>query len=446
MQESVFAALRDGDPVAAVRVALDWVKSDRANPEAHHTLGLALRQQGDVRGALAAFNHAIELAPERSAFHLSRALLAAQMGVADQARVGFVQALQHDPNQLMAYLGLADLALNSAQPEQAEQHLRFAERIAPEHPHVEALWAQLQLTRGEGAAALRRMQFASQRVPNDATVLGVLGLCYLNQRHFAFAEQALRRALEMQPRQRMLRYALVDALISQDRYDDAALEADILVEQNPSDVRALTLVGQIAADRGDTETAVARLGESLRQVPAQPAALDPLLAVYLARGESDAAQAFLEGFLAQNPQLDFAWGALIKLQGEDIARAAGVALRWVEARPDSATAAEAAAQLVEAQGDAAQAESLALRAIERAPHSVGANLVLVRKDMAAGAANAACERLASLRAALVDPALQPMLAAWHAHACEAAGRLDEAAQHWAVANPEFDPGAPPTLQ
>lgn len=443
MQDSVFAALRGGDPVAAVRIALDWVKRDTANSEAHHVLGLALRQQGDARGALAAFNHAIELSPERAPYHLSRALLAAQVGLVDQARAGFVQALQHDPNLLMAYLGLADLALAAGQADAAEQHLRYAERIAPEHPHLEALWARLQLMRGEGAAALRRMQHANQRVPHDATVTGVLGLCYLNQGHFAFAEQALRQALEAQPRQRMLRYALIDALLRQGRHHEGAAEAEVLIEQNPDDVRALTLAGQIAADRGDSVTAVARLGESLRRAPEQAHALDPLLSVYLARGEADAAQAFMDELLAQHPHLDYAWSTLVKLQGEDVERAATAALRWVEARPESAAAAEVAAQLVETRGDLAQAEALAQQALAREPRSVGAHLVLARREIAGGAPDAACERLARLRAELPEPDLQPMLAGWHAHACEAAGRRDEAARHWAVANPEFDPDAAP---
>jgi hypothetical protein len=72
-------------------------------------------------------------------------------------------------------------------------------------------------------------------------------------------------------------------------------------------------------------------------------------------------------------------------------------------------------------------------------------LVLVRQEIAAGRADAACERLARLRAEQDDAAMQMLLAGWHATACEAAGRPDEAARHWAVANPEFDASAPPAV-
>ena len=445
MLETVLSALRGGDTVAAVQAATTWVTNEPTNAEAHHLLGLALQQGGELRHADLAFARALELAPERAALHLGRARLAVQAGAFDRARAGFVEALKHDPNQLMAYLGLAELAVAARQLEQAEQHLRFAERIAPEHPHLDALWAQVQLARGEGAAALRRMQFASERVPGDAVVLGVLGLCYLNQRHFAFAEQALGRALETQPRQRTLRFALIDALLNQGRHDEGARHAAILIEQMPEDVRALTLAGQIAADRGDSETALRHLRDSLRRAPAQPRALDPLLATHVARGEIEAANAFLDEILQQHPQLDFVWSALVALQGEDATRGAAAALRWIAARPDHAAAHEVAAQLLEAQGDAAQAETLAQRALQLQPHSVGANLVLVRQEIAAGRADAACERLARLRAELDDAAMQMLLAGWHATACEAAGRPDEAARHWAVANPEFDASTPPAV-
>lgn len=437
MHDTVLTALRGADAASAVEAALTWLKTDTSNPEAHHLLGLALRQAGQPAQADQAFARAIELAPERAPYHLSRALLAAQLGAADLARVGFVEALKHDPNLLMAYVGLAELALSTAQPDAAEQHLRFAERIAPEHPHVESLWARLQLERGQGEAALRRMQRVVERVPDDAPALGVLGLCYLNQGHAAFAEQALLRALDAQPRNRMLRYALINALLLQGHHDVGMEHATILIEQNPNDTRALTLAGQMATDLGDGDTAVSRLSQSLRLAPAQPHALEALLRVHSARGETDAANAFLEELLQAQPQLDLLWGTLINFQGQDVARAAAVAQRWMQARPDSATALEVAAQMIEAQGDLDQAQALAQRAVALEPRSVAAQLVLARREIAAGAAETACQRLAQLRETLTDPALTPLLATWQAHASEAAGRTDDAARYWGEANPEF---------
>jgi hypothetical protein len=75
------------------------------------------------------------------------------------------------------------------------------------------------------------------------------------------------------------------------------------------------------------------------------------------------------------------------------------------------------------------------------PSSLGAQLVLARGEVARGAADAACERIAQLRRSLQQPQLDAELAAWHAHFCEAAGRVEEAAEHWRVANPPSDADA-----
>ncbi len=433
MLEPILAALRGGNLAAAAAAARALLDAEPDHAEAHHLLSLALRQLGDLPAAEIALDRALTLAPERAPYHVSRAALARLRNDPDAARAALEAALKQDPNHLLAYLSLAELALAASDLDQAEQHLRFAERINPDHPHVEVQRAQLLLARGQGAAALRLLNQTVQRVPEDAMVLGALGLAYLNQRHFAFAEQTLRKALVAQPKARELRYALTNALLAQDRNDEAAQEAAALVEADGNDPRALTLQGQIATDRNESDLAVTALTASLRLHPAQPHALDALLRNWNARGERATAVNYVESLLVARPRLEFVWSALIQLLRGDHARVAAAAARWSEACPDSSVAGEIAAQAFEAAGDRVRAEAIAHAAVAIDPQRVGAQLVLARSELRSGAAAAAVERLRPLLAAIEQPAVRLSLTTWLARANDAAGQYEDALRGWCEA-------------
>ena len=430
MFDTVMTALRGGDFAAAAAAARAVLAQQPDSAQAHHLLGLALRQQGDLAAADAAFDRALALAPEQAAFHLSRGLLAVQRQDPEAARAALGEALKHDPNQLMAYVTLAELSLSSGDLAQADQQLKFAERIAAEHPHVLVLRAQWQNASGQGEAALRTLQHAAENKPDDALVVGALGLAYLNRRHFAFAEQSLRKALTQQPQAQELRYALVHALLAQGRHEDAAQEAEALLAGGRETPRALTLKGQIAADRGLLDVSIAALTRSLQLDPAQPHALDALLGGYMQRGEQAQARAALEALLVQRPQLDFIWSALVSLLRSDVAAAAAAAARWCEARPDSAQANEVAAQLSESTGDFVAAKKYATAAVQRHASSIGAQLVLARTELREGQPDAARARLAPLFLASGEAALRVVCAGWLGRACDAGGRQAEGVTAW----------------
>lgn len=443
MLDTVLTALREGDFAAAAAAAREAIAADPDRAEAHHLLGLSLRQLGDRAGAEAAVDRALALAPERASFHVSRALLAVQRADAGTARAALDTALQQDPNQLMAYVALAELALAAGDLEQAEQHLRYAERVNEHHPHVAVMQAQLLLARNQPEPAAKLLAATAQRMPEDALVLGALGLAYLAQKHFAFAEQALRSALERQPQAQQLRFALVHALIAQGRRDEAADVAAALVAARPGDPRALTLQGQIAAERGQLDEAIAALSASLRLAPLQPHALDPLLASWLKRGEGGAALAFLEELVAAEPRFDAAWSALVSLQRGDAARAAQSASRWHAARPENAAAAEVAAQALEAQGDFARARAAAQAALALQPAALGAQLVLARSDLRDGQPAASRERLEALLEQVPTAELRGAIAGWLGRACDAGGQTQDALRYWMQAHAER--GAAATL-
>ena len=434
MSDTVLAALRAGDFAAAEAAARQLIAEQPADAQAHHLLGLALQQRGDLAGAGAAFERASQLGPERADFHVSRAMVASQLRRHDAARDALNEAVKQDPNQLMAYISLAHMALAASDLAQAEQHLRFAERINPEHPHVLTVRGQMLLAQGDGQGALAALSRAGQAAPEDAMVQGTLGLALLGQRHFAFAEQALRNALQANDNARGLRYALVQALLAQGRNDEAGKEIETLLAQKADDPQAMTLKGQLATLRGAHEDAVLALTASLRQQPLQPGALEALVASWRALRAEAQGEAFLESLLQQAPGFEPAWAALVGLQRGQSRRAAETALRWHQACPRSAAANEIAAQVAEAGGDYARAIELAEAAVALDRNAIPAQVILARSELRNDNAAAARARLEPLHAAVRDPNVRRGLGGWLARACDASGDYELAARIWTRAH------------
>jgi predicted Zn-dependent protease len=435
MFEEIRAALRSGDIATAEASARALIASDAANAEAQHLLGLALRQRGDLAAAAGAFDAAIALSPESAGYHVSRALLALQQRDAPAAQAALQEAVRQDPNEIRAYIALAELALQSGELDQAEQHLRYAERINAEHPHLLAQRGQLELARGQAQQAIATLSRAAAAAPQDALVQGSLGLALMTQRHYGFAEQALRNALELQPQARSLRFALVQSLLAQERGDEADAQLQQLLRDRSDDPQALTLKGQLALARGAHDEALAALSESLRLAPEQPRALGALLSAWTAlRIPAAQARAGLEELLTRAPRFDLAWGALLDLLRGDADASLDVLTRWRAAIPESPAAAEVAAQVADARGDRVAAAELAQIAVARDPSRVPAQLILVREELRSAQPQRARERIETMLPMVGDPDARRALSAWRGRACDAAGDAPAAVVAWREAH------------
>jgi Tfp pilus assembly protein PilF len=436
MLEPIMAALQGGDHANAAAAARELLASEPDNADALHLLALALRQLDQLDEADAAIERALALTPDRSAYHITRALLATQRRNPGAARDAFDAALKQDPNQLVAYVGLAQIAFATGDLAATEQHLRYAERLQPEHPQVLTISAQLALARNEPQLALGLLARAAAEAPQDVMVQGTYGLALLSQRHFAFAEQALRNALAQQPQARGLRHALIRSLIGQQRTADAEREADALLALG-EEPHTLTIKGQFAAGRGARAEAEQHLTRALELQPGLHLALETLLRMWMSQRET-----FVEALIARAPQHDGNWSALLELQRAQPQRAADTALRWQAARPDSAPANELAAQVSEANGDFARADALAERTLALAPERTAAALILFRTELREGRASAARARVESLLSSQTPPAVRRTLCGWLGRACDASGDPAAALRAWLEGHALFDKAPP----
>jgi len=102
-------------------------------------LGLNSRQRGDLSSALAAFSRAWDQAPQDAEVleHLSATCLG--LGLPQEAKHYYRQALQANPENIEFWLGLARLAQQSGDRETLEEATRQAASLNPAHPRLREL-------------------------------------------------------------------------------------------------------------------------------------------------------------------------------------------------------------------------------------------------------------------------------------------------------------------
>ncbi len=141
----------------------------------------------------------------------------------------FREILRFDPSDTDAALWLSRIYRMQSDPEKAAQVLRDLLQHEPENePAMEQL-TQLLLDSGKGAEAVSLLEGIVKRSPTP-TLLDMLGDAYTQEHNFAQAEEAYRKAAEMDSGEISHLKGLAQALMSQEKYAAAAEQYKKLIE------------------------------------------------------------------------------------------------------------------------------------------------------------------------------------------------------------------------
>ncbi len=441
MLQDVIDALRRQTP-DALALARAEVAASPDSAEARHLLGIAQREAGDAEGARASFDRAIELAPDESLYHFSRALLAHAQGDLDAANRSSAHALALDPNQLGAYLLRIQIALAQGDVAEAERQLQLAERADPEHPSLLFAGGQIALAKNEDDRAIGLLTEAAAAMPGDVQTLATLALAYRRVGHAAFAEQTLRKARALQPDSAALHRSLIATLLDQDRIDDAGTEVAQYRQAHPDDPAGHAIEAELHWRGGDAKATLEAYRAVLKHAPrdlrSQMGAQRALEAI----GDRDLARTVWEDVLASDAQFDLTWASRLTTSFDE-ADARDVLRRWLAAMPDSAAARLNQARHDEVDGREAEAEAGYDAVLERAPlqfdAALGKAAFVLRRDPAAGIA-----RLEPVIAHAPPPQSKPALA-WRGQAHDTLGDTAAAVADWRQAHAGLGalPPAPP---
>jgi tetratricopeptide (TPR) repeat protein len=429
MQDKILEALRRNAADEAVQLAREWTQAEPEQPQAHRWLALALQQQAQYPEALESLQQALALAPDNPDLHLLHAGLLLAMRQFEAADSALDRTAELNPNALSAYLMQAHLALARNDVDEAERITRIAARVEEDHPEVVALLGMIALRRGDGDRALALLSAASQSMPNDPRILHALGFAYLGKDMLAFAEQAFRRVLELNPNLTSLQGLLVQLAQRQGNTEGAAAIMRQVLAQPATDTPAMRrMAGELELQAGQPVQALDHLLPVLEQWPNDRQTLQLLLMAWQRLGRDVQARETLEARVATHPQEHNLWLARLSVEPVGSAEAAAVVDRWLEAMPAHLPALETRMRLHDMNNEAAAAEAVARQITALEPGRISGESRLVEALLARDPDAA----VAHVRQLIVDlPELDSDLRAWLGTVQDRAGQYDAALATWA---------------
>lgn len=249
-------------------------------PLGHNLRGTALIGRGDVAGARAAFDRALQLDPVFFAAAANHAQLDLREGRPDQARERFESLLRRDPRNVAALSALSKLAAQAGREGEARTLLRRAHDADPTALEPALALAESLLKADRPGEALPLLAAAAERHGADARLLDLQSSTLLRTGQVQQALDAIERRARLEPRSGPLQARLAAVRAAAGDVDGAiaALRAAGELDPGAAVDQTATVVSMLGTNRRDDAARIARLLR--RQAPTNPvgAALDGDLA------------------------------------------------------------------------------------------------------------------------------------------------------------------------
>ena len=298
----------------------------------HTGEGMKALEEERYEDASAAFQKVLEADPEDYGAHFHLALIHSLNGNRSEAVTGYEKVLELKPGLYEAELNLGILLLDGKQAARAVTVLESAAEKKPEEFRPNYYLAEALYESGDFAGAEPRYRKAAELKPREAAVQLGLARSIGKQNRLADAEPHYRRAAELSPE-------FKDALLELAAlYEDNKQlpEAIALYRQFPENAAVQERLGQMMLERGETDDAIPRLQQAVRDMPT--AANRYALAIaYVRQKQLDKATPLLELALEEAPanfDLRITYGRVLR-DRKKYSLAAREFLRAVQSRPES---------------------------------------------------------------------------------------------------------------
>ncbi len=159
---------------AAARLE-DLVKRSPDNVPFLARLAEAQAAAGETGKAVETLGHALSLNPGLDFLHVQLASLCVRAGRLEEAKASYLAALRLNPRMAPAWLGLAEIAARSGQAGEELEILQKGEAVGSHSGVLYARMAQIELPKGDVAAAQRHAADAIKLLPTFAPAWWVSG-------------------------------------------------------------------------------------------------------------------------------------------------------------------------------------------------------------------------------------------------------------------------------
>jgi tetratricopeptide (TPR) repeat protein len=298
------------------------VKSDSNSATAQFALASVHDRRREVGDAVKAYNEVLRLNPRAVAAQVELSRLSLATGNRDEALRLAEEARRTEPGSVAARVALTRTLLSRGDLARAQTEINELQRGLPDAPIVHSLTGGLQARRGDLAGARRSFERALELSPGmvDA-IAGLVGLDVQGKQMPAAlaridaeiarqgegpspellalaaqvynvagqpdrSEQALRRAVAVDPRFSTGYAMLAQLFFSQKRLDAAKAEFEGMVKRDPAAAGPRTMVGAILEAQGKQDEARRWYEETMAAVKDAPIAANNLAYIYAQRGEN----------------------------------------------------------------------------------------------------------------------------------------------------------------
>jgi tetratricopeptide (TPR) repeat protein len=302
----------------ALEVAKAAVAADADAATAHYALGVVHDRRREFADAVKSYNEVLRLNPRATAAQVALSRLSLTSGAGAEALRYAEDANLGAPANLAARVALAKSLLAAGNLARAETEIAVLLKGAPNAPAAHALNGSLQAAKNNVVAARQSFERALQLLPgsvdaltgltlldlraktpaqavarleseiakrpNDAALLVLAAQAYNAAGNQVQAEQALRRAVSVDPGFTDGYTGLAQLFMKQGRLEDARLEFERVVARNPSAVGPRTMVGALLEAQGKRDEARRSYEATVSRPEKAPVAANNLAYIYAEQG------------------------------------------------------------------------------------------------------------------------------------------------------------------
>ena len=270
---------------------------------AHNNLGLALKQQGDLDGAISSFRQALRLDPDAPGVHNNLGLVLKDQGKPEEAEASFRQALRLLADAFEVHNNLGTLLKEQGRADEAETSLRRVVRLRPDLPEAHNNLGLVLLERGKIEEAEESFRLALRINPQFADAHNNLGLALKEQQKLGEALTSLQHALRLKADSAEVHNNLGMVFKDLERLEDAETSFRRLIRLLPTRAEFHDNLGLVLREQGRIDEAEASFRAALRHNPGYASAHSNLGMMHAEQERFDEAEASFQQAIHLNPNL-----------------------------------------------------------------------------------------------------------------------------------------------
>jgi tetratricopeptide (TPR) repeat protein len=260
--------IRDNKTSAAINTLQAVLKNEPSNAVAHHYLGLAFDQTGNLSQAEAEWRDAVRLRPDLGDAHRALAGAAIRRGDATALALEADQIISQQPASPDGYLLRAVAEIDRKQFASAQDYINRSLQKSSDNAPAYVQLGNLRMAQNNPAEAQKAFQQALDQDPNSTDALGGVLNVYLIQKQTDKAVALAKAQLAKYPNNAGF-HIILGRLLFEQLNDPAGAEAEFkrAAELDKTNAEALLSLGLVQNAQGKTDQALATYLEGAKNNP-----------------------------------------------------------------------------------------------------------------------------------------------------------------------------------